>query len=98
MSFLLLPRQRKAVRAIARDEFLRHNATSGDDARDAAILAATQRIKDELVGSILLAILLGVAVRLAIELIVYWFKEFIVMPPEHACDGEPGYEGGSADV
>jgi hypothetical protein len=82
---LLSRRQRNTVRDVARSAWLRHP----DDA-EAAKAEAEQAL-----GSIFVTILLGVAIRLAIELIMYWILNREREPQAVYCPGEPGYEGDS---
>ena len=80
--FLLSRSKREEVRSIARRAYIAH---SGD--KDAAIRAASDDLR---VGSIVIAILLGVAIQLAIDLIVHWIEQNILEPAPSYTAGEPG--------
>lgn len=82
--FFLIPRRRAAIRDVARRAYLDHPNDC-----EAASAQASQEI---LAGSIVVAILLGVAIQLAIDLIVYWIKESILEPSADYQAGEPGFD------
>lgn len=81
MKYILLGSKRETIRSIAR----RHYIENSDP--DIAI----QKASDELrAGSIIGAILIGLAIRLIIDLIYYWIKQQIKSPPLVYTTGEPG--------
>lgn len=71
------------IRLIARASFIEAN---GD--KDRAIELATEKIRDQY-GSILVTILLGVLIRLAVDLIYWWLENNMSLPPIDPMTGEP---------
>lgn len=85
MRYRILGRaRRKRVREIARDCFLIAGTPT------AAKEKAEAKIRKEF-DSIIASILIGLAIRLAIELITYWVKEKFFRPSAEYTQGEPGY-------
>jgi hypothetical protein len=80
--YILLGKNRSRVREIARSHYLANPLDP-----QSAIKAATEEIKTK---SIIATILISLAVRLAVELIMYWFKNNILLPSTTYVDGEPG--------
>lgn len=85
--FLLTRKQREEIREIARKAFIECN---GD--QDKAIALAHKRSMELIPGSIILTILLGVAMQLIIDFIVWWIKNRVFEPALFYQIGEPGYD------
>jgi hypothetical protein len=85
--FLLTRKQRDSIREIARKAFIE---CDGD--QDKAIALAHERSKELITGSIILTILLGVAMQLIIDFIVWWIKNRVFEPALFYETGEPGYD------
>lgn len=84
---LLGKEQRLRVRSYARCAL--HDA-NGDEAKAKELVAYRLRHAPQ---SIIASILIGVAIKLAIELIVYWIKNrFATVPHGEFQPGEPGSE------
>ena len=80
--FRILGRRRRAeARDIARAAYLLNPKTAAADAER----AVRQRY-----GSIIGMILVGLLVRLVVELIAYWIKQQVSTPPIYFATGEPG--------
>lgn len=85
MKYRLLGRQRRnRVREIARQCFV--TAATAEIAKD----RAERQIRGEM-KSIIASILIGLAIKLAIELIAYWVRERFFRPEVEYTQGEPGY-------
>ncbi|MFG0261007.1 MAG: hypothetical protein ACF788_01255 [Novipirellula sp. JB048] len=79
--------RRSRVRGIARKSF---HASGSDE--DFAIELATAEIKNQFHG-VIATLLLGIAFKLAAELILYWVKNrFSTVPSGGFLPGEPGFE------
>lgn len=90
MQYKLMPNaMRLRVREVARQSLLDCNRD-----REQAITMARRRVPYDLKGrfnSILTTILISLAIRLAVELIVYWIKQNFMSPPSgQFVPGEPG--------
>lgn len=81
IKYLPLGRSRRKIREIA----LKHYLNNSDPNK--AIEEATKEIRT---GSIIGAILIGLAVKLIVELIWYWFNNKISQPSMFYSPGEPG--------
>lgn len=82
--FVLLRREKKEkIREIARKNYLKYG---GQDGGEKAIEACKQEIRT---GSIIATILIGLAIRLAIELILWWIKNKVMTPPFTYQESEP---------
>lgn len=88
VSYRLLGRKHRLnVRNLARQAF--HDA-DGDEVRAKRLVEYRLRHAPK---SIIASILIGVAIKLAIELIVYWIKHrFATVPSGEFQPGEPGHE------
>lgn len=84
LQYYLLGNKRKTIRNIARSNYLLHK-----NDKEKAIEAAIDELRT---SSIIAAILIGVAIKLIIELISYWIKNSVTIPEEEFIVGEPGYE------
>lgn len=80
---LLGQKRRQRVRTIARRAYL----LSSDPNK--AQYEATQQVRQEF-GGILTMILVGIAVRLAVELIKHWVSQRLSEPEPGFQSGEPG--------
>jgi hypothetical protein len=77
---------RAEARSIARKHWMNTHDT------DRAKELASQEIQDKY-RSIIATFLIALLIRLAIELIIYWFKKHILDPEPRYAFGEPGYTG-----
>ena len=82
--YLALGKKRNTIRDIARNHYL---ANGGD--KEKSIQAAVDELKT---GSIIATILLGIAIKLITELIIYWIENLVSIPQQGYSKGEPGYE------
>ena len=85
--FLLTKQQRQDIRELARQAFV----DAGGD-QDAAIKLAHERSKELIAGSFIVTILIGVALQLIIDFIVWWIKQRVTEPSPTYTAGEPGYD------
>lgn len=83
----LFPRHAIYVRSNARDAWQQAN---GDPERAKEI--AAERLRSD-PGSIIGAILLGLAIKLAYEIIMFWFNNRVSEPAATYLASEPGYRG-----
>lgn len=82
--FILLRREKKEkIREIARRNFVEYGA---EDGGQKAIEACKKEIRT---SGIIATILIGLAIRLAIELIIWWIKNRIKVPPFTYQESEP---------
>lgn len=82
---ILGKRNRLQVREIARHSF---NVSNGVEADAKTLAEKSLRAAPK---SIIASLLIGVAIKLAVELIVYWIKNrFATVPSGGFLDGEPG--------
>jgi hypothetical protein len=81
MKYKILGRSKYKIRDIA----YKHYIETGDPEK--AILKSIEEIKT---SSIVISILVGLAIKLAIELIWYWFNNKISHPSIFYADQEPG--------
>lgn len=82
--YRLLGRRRRArIRHLARECYLANQGS------EQAKVDAEDAIRREF-GSILVSILIGLAIKLAVELIAYWIKQRLSDPGVGFQSGEPG--------
>ena len=75
---------RNEIRTLAR----KHWEETGDPELSKKLVISSIENK---YGSIIATILISVFIRLAVELIVYWFSNRIANPPMSYQSGEPGF-------
>jgi hypothetical protein len=81
---LILGRHTDTVRSVARSCYIDN---AGD--REASITDARHRLRETPVG--IPTWLIFLAIKLAIQLIIWWSKREIKVPPLKAVAGEPGF-------
>lgn len=77
----LMKRGRIRVRGVARQAY---DEARGD--QEKAIALATERLE-----SIFVTFLVSLAIKLAVELIIYWIRQNYLVAPMTYQEGEPGY-------
>lgn len=84
LRYIVLGKKRNNIREIARKHFLLNRTNT-----EKAIEGATEELKTK---GIITSILIGLAIKLAVELIIYWIKNNVLIPSENYQAGEPGNE------